>query len=126
MTGMAVRRRQVTLTLCAEDEKLRVTKKEIPRNSSYVEVKRHDPFLPEEKEIYSDRPNFDSSLALVMVDARAYWGRLGWGNYEQLYIVSPQSAAGLSLADSDGHDVGPSTIGEGSEAGTARQQPSSR
>ena len=44
------------------DESLRVTKKPIPRYTSYVDVKRHDLYLPEEKEQYAYFPNFDSNL----------------------------------------------------------------
>lgn len=105
--------------LCAwldKDEKLRVTKKQIPRMTSYVDVKRHDLFLPEEVDMYRDLPNFDSSLASIKIPSQAYWSRLFLGNYDNLYIVSPESSPNSSVADSDSQRPSPtSTWGQNSE-----------
>ncbi|KAF7193658.1 hypothetical protein HII31_05004 [Pseudocercospora fuligena] len=98
-----------------KDEKLRVTKKQIPRLQSFVDVKRHDLYLPEEKEMYSDLPNFDSSLASIKIPSTAYWSRLFLGNYDNLYIVSPESTPTSSVADSDSRRTSPtSTWGQDS------------
>lgn len=88
------------LTNLAEDENLRVTKKSIPRLSSYVDVKRHDLFLEGEKELYSSQPNYDSSLASIKIPSGVYWSRLFTGGYGDLYIVSPEGTPNSSLADS--------------------------
>jgi len=113
--------------LCAlldKEERLRVTKKQIPRMSSYVDVKRHDLFLPEEADLYRDLPNFDSSLASIKIPSQAYWSRLFLGNYDNLYIVSPESSPISSVADQDSRRLSPtSTWGTNSEAsaGTGTQ-----
>ncbi|KAI7468001.1 hypothetical protein KC351_g13807 [Hortaea werneckii] len=89
--------------LCAwldKDEKLRCTKKPLPRGTSYLDIKRHDLYLPDEKDIYSGYPNYDSSLAAIKVPSLAYWSRIFLGNYDALYIVSPESSPAASVADS--------------------------
>ncbi|KAI7153447.1 hypothetical protein KC349_g8347 [Hortaea werneckii] len=96
--------------LCAwldKDEKLRCTKKPLPRGTSYIDIKRHDLYLPSEKDIYSGYPNYDSSLAAIKVPSLPYWSRIFWGNYDELYIVSPESSpAGSSVADSESRKTG--------------------
>jgi hypothetical protein len=100
------------------DESLRVTKKPIPRYTSYVDVKRHDLYLPEEKEQYADFPNFDSNLASIKVPSLAYWSRLLLGNYQDLYIVSPESSPTSSQADEDSRRTSPTnTWGQDSQEG---------
>lgn len=90
-----------------KDEKLRVTKKPIPRLTSYVDVKRHDLYLPEEKEQFASFPNYDSNLASVKVPSMAYWSRALLGNYHDLYIVSPESSPSSSIADDDSRRTSP-------------------
>ena len=68
----------------------------IPRGTSHVEIKRHDLYLPDEKELYSEYPNYDSSLASIKVPTLAYWSRMFLGNYDELYIVSPESSPSSS------------------------------
>lgn len=104
------------LTVVSADEKLRVTKKQIPRMSSYVEIKRHDLYLPDEQEMYKTLPNYDSSLASIKLPSTAYWSRLFLGNYDNLYIVSPETTPTSSVADEDSQRTSPtSTWGQGSE-----------
>ncbi|KAI6861128.1 hypothetical protein KC319_g9454 [Hortaea werneckii] len=89
--------------LCAwldKDEKLRCTKKPLPRGTSYLDIKRHDLYLPDEKEIYCHYPNYDASLAAIKVPSLPYWSRMFLGNYDELYIVSPESSPTGSMADS--------------------------
>ncbi|KAI7507700.1 hypothetical protein KC347_g6681 [Hortaea werneckii] len=89
--------------LCAwldKDEKLRCTKKPLPRGTSYLDIKRHDLYLPDEKDMYSGYPNYDSSLAAIKVPSLAYWSRIFLGNYDELYIVSPENSPAASVADS--------------------------
>lgn len=98
------------------DEKLRCTKRTIPRGTAYVEIKRHDLYLPEEKELYADFPNYDSSLASIKVPTLAYWSRMFLGGYDELYIVSPESSPNSSIADEDSRRTSPtSTWGQDSE-----------
>jgi hypothetical protein len=82
------------------DGRLRCTKKRIPRGTSYVEVRRHDLFLPPEKERYSSTPNFNSSLASIKVPFPQYLSNLFFGNYEDLYIVSPETTPSGSRTSS--------------------------
>ncbi|WPH00547.1 Hypothetical protein R9X50_00337600 [Acrodontium crateriforme] len=82
-----------------KNESLRVTKKHIPRGQSYVDVKRHDLFLDAEKESYAEYPNYDSSLASIKIPSLAYWSHMFFGNYEDLYIVSPETSTNPSVVD---------------------------
>ncbi|KAI7542733.1 hypothetical protein KC317_g16501, partial [Hortaea werneckii] len=102
--------------LCAwldKDEKLRCTKKPLPRGTSYLDIKRHDLYLPDEKEIYSHYPNYDSSLAAIKVPSLPYWSRIFLGNYAELYIVSPESSPASSVADSESRKTGGGGISPG-------------
>ncbi|KAF2769521.1 hypothetical protein EJ03DRAFT_327368 [Teratosphaeria nubilosa] len=105
--------------LCAwldKDERLRCTRKRIPRGTSYVDVRRHDLYLPDEKDTYSHLPNYESSLASIKVPFLAYLSNLIFGSYEELYIVSPESSPASSLADVESRRSSPtSTWGENSE-----------
>ncbi|KAF1818485.1 uncharacterized protein K489DRAFT_391224 [Dissoconium aciculare CBS 342.82] len=82
--------------LCAwldKDPSHRVTRKPLPRYTSFLDIKRHDLYLPSERTAYADLPNYDSSLASVKVPMGAYLSRiLGRGSYEDLFIVSPESS----------------------------------
>ena len=98
-----------TLTDISTDEKLRVTRKAIPRYTSYVDIKRHDLYVPSEKQLYADFPNYNSNLASIKVPSLAYWSRLLFGNYQDLYIVSPESSPSSSVADEDSRRSSPTS-----------------
>lgn len=91
------------------DESLRVTKKLIPRGASYIDIKRHDLYLEGEKQMYKHFPNYDSSLASIKIPSGAYWSRLIFGNYYELYIVSPESSANSSIVGDDSRNITPSS-----------------
>lgn len=74
------------------DEGLRVTKKAIPRYTSYLDVQRADLYLPQEREDYAKYPNFNSNLASIRMPSVAYWSRMLFGNYSELFIVSPETS----------------------------------
>lgn len=89
------------LDTSATDERRRVTKKPLPRLTSYVEIKRHDLFLPEEKAQYADLPNYDSSLASIRVPLGAYLRRaVAPSGYENIYIVSHENGGSPSSSTS--------------------------
>jgi hypothetical protein len=90
-------------------EKHRVTRKPIPRYTSYVDVKRHDLYMPEEKAVYEKFPNYDSSLASVKIPAIPYWSRMFLGRYPDLYIVSTESSPSSSVASGSTRNVSPTT-----------------
>ena len=94
------------------DESLRVTTKPIPRATSVVDVKRHDLYLPYEKELYGHLPNYDSNLASIKVPSLAYWSRMLWGGYENLYIVSAESSPNSSQADPESIRTSPTNTWE--------------
>jgi hypothetical protein len=99
-------------------ERHRVTKKPIPRYTSYVDVKRHDLYLPEEKPMYASFPNYDSSLASIKIPSIPYWSRMLLGNYSELFIVSPESSPSSSIADDDSRRASPTAAwGSSSELG---------
>lgn len=64
-------------------------------------MRRHDLFLPEEKENYYDLPNYESSVASIKLPSHAYWSKVLFGRYSQLFIVSPETSPNCSLADDD-------------------------
>ena len=91
------------------DDKYRVTRKPIPRLTSYINIKRHDLYLPSERELYADFPNYNSDLASIKIPSLAYWSRLFMGNYQDLYIVSPESSPSSSQADDESRRTSPTT-----------------
>lgn len=90
-------------------EKHRVTRKPIPRYTSYVDVKRHDLYMPEEKAEYEKFPNYDSSLASVKIPSIPYWSRMFLGRYPELYIVSAESSPSSSVASGSTRHVSPTS-----------------
>lgn len=67
---------------------LRVTKKPIPRGNSRLEVRTEDLLMPEDLKRYSSKPTLKSSLANVGLPSSAYWKRLLFNAFPDLYIVS--------------------------------------
>jgi len=67
---------------------LRVAKKKIPRGNSRVEVRTEDLFPEEDRKKYSKYPTLKSSLANVGLPSGAYWKRLIFNSFPELYIVS--------------------------------------
>lgn len=65
--------------------------------------------MPEEKEQYAHFPNYESSLASIKVPTLAYWSRLFFGNYHELYIVSPESSPSSSVADDESRRASPTS-----------------
>lgn len=78
---------------------LRVTKKDIPRGTSYIDVRRHDLYMPYEKEQFSEYPNYDSWLAEIKVPSSVWWNRYLLGGYDKLYIVSPELSPASTPTD---------------------------
>ena len=76
------------------DVRHRVTRKPIPRFTSYLDIQRQDLFLPEEKDQYMGFPNFHSSLASVKVPSRVYWERAFGPRFQELFIVSGETGGG--------------------------------
>ena len=67
-------------------------------------------------EQYGKFPNYDSSLASIKVPLLAYLSRLVFGGYDELYIVSPETTPGSSLADENSRQVSPtSSLGTSSQ-----------
>jgi hypothetical protein len=67
---------------------LRVTKKKIPRGNSRLDVRTEDLLMPDDLEKYKSKPTLKSSLANVGLPSSAYWKRLIFNSYQDLYIVS--------------------------------------
>ena len=107
---------KITILTARADDKYRVTRKPIPRMTSYINVKRHDLYLPDEKHMYADFPNYDSNLASIKIPSLPYWSRMVLGNYQDLYIVSPESSPSSSQADDESRRTSP-TATWGQESG---------
>ena len=81
---------------------MRVTKKKIPRGNSRVEVRTEDLLMAEDLAKYAEKPTLKSSLANVGLPSSAYWKRLLFNSFPELYIVSrsitpsPQNSANNS------------------------------
>ncbi|PSN64465.1 hypothetical protein BS50DRAFT_575910 [Corynespora cassiicola Philippines] len=66
----------------------RVTKKKIPRGNSRLEIHTEDILMPEDLQRYADKPTLKASLANVGLPSSAYWKRLLFNSFPELYIVS--------------------------------------
>ncbi|KAF2634529.1 hypothetical protein P280DRAFT_413599 [Massarina eburnea CBS 473.64] len=83
--------RELCKTLDEDEDNLpfmRVTKKPIPRGNSRLEVLTQDLMMPEDVEKYASKPTLKASLANVGLPSSAYWKRLLFNSYPDLYIVS--------------------------------------
>ncbi|EKG09901.1 hypothetical protein MPH_13014 [Macrophomina phaseolina MS6] len=80
-----------------KDPSLRVTRKKIPRGDSRVEVKREDLWNDDEKSEFSEYPNSKSGLASVCLPRSVWFKRMLFGQFEDLYIVSPETSPSNSL-----------------------------
>ncbi|KAF2227953.1 hypothetical protein BDZ85DRAFT_255163 [Elsinoe ampelina] len=92
--GMSVEKttQQALCEALDRNRSLRVTKMSIPKRTTYIEVKRHDLFMPYEHEKYREFPNYNSSLASIRLPSNVYWSRNLFGTYDKLYIVSPETS----------------------------------
>jgi hypothetical protein len=92
---------------------LRVTKKEIPRGNSRLDVRAEDLLMPEDREKYKHKPTLQSSVANVGLPSSAYWKRVLFDSYKDLYIVSksPKATPESSLTNTpeSSQHVSPST-----------------
>ncbi|KAF2195449.1 hypothetical protein K469DRAFT_616084 [Zopfia rhizophila CBS 207.26] len=92
---------------------LRVTKKKIPRGNSRLEVRTEDLLLPDDLKKYSEKPTLKSSLANVGLPSGAYWKRLLFNSFPELYIVSrsitPSPESSLNNSPESSQHVSPST-----------------
>lgn len=90
---------------------LRVTKKKIPRGNSRLEVRTEDLLMPEDVKRYAEKPTLKSSLANVGLPSFAYWKRLLFNQYPELYIVSrsisPSPASSLNNSPESSQHVSP-------------------
>ncbi|KAF2084112.1 hypothetical protein K490DRAFT_16993, partial [Saccharata proteae CBS 121410] len=83
-----------------KDPRLRVSRKRIPRGDSRVEVKTEDLYNEPERSEYQKYPNFRNSLANIGLPSSVYWKRLLFNQFQDLYIVSPESSPASSLNNS--------------------------
>ncbi|KAF2747120.1 hypothetical protein M011DRAFT_526488 [Sporormia fimetaria CBS 119925] len=98
---------------------MRVTKKKIPRGNSRLDVLTEDLLMPDDLEKCKHKPTLKSSLANVGLPSSAYWQRLLFDQYPELYIVSrsiqptpesslnnsPESSQHVSPAHTFPHEV---------------------
>ncbi|KAF2834838.1 hypothetical protein M501DRAFT_999862 [Patellaria atrata CBS 101060] len=71
---------------------MRVSRKKIPRGNSRIEVKTEDLYNEPEKSAYQKFPNAKNSLASIGLPSVVYWKRLLLNEYQDLYIISPESS----------------------------------
>jgi hypothetical protein len=94
-------------------EYMRVTKKKIPRGNSRLEVRAEDLMMPEDLEKYKEKPTLKSSLANVGLPSTAYWKRLLFNSFPDLYIVSksvtPSPGNSANNSPENSQHVSPST-----------------
>ncbi|KAK7178367.1 hypothetical protein PSPO01_15589 [Paraphaeosphaeria sporulosa] len=92
---------------------MRVTKKEIPRGNSRLEIRTEDLLLPEDLERNRDKSTLKSSLANVGLPSTAYWKRLLFNSFLEIYIVhrSPTTSPASSKNNSpeNSQHVSPAT-----------------
>jgi hypothetical protein len=66
----------------------RLTRKPIPRGNSRVDVHGEDLMCPEDRERYADKMTVKTSLANVGLPSGAYWKRLVFNSFPELFILS--------------------------------------
>jgi len=92
---------------------LRVTKKKIPRGNSRLEIRTEDLLLPDDLKKYAEKPTLKSSLANVGLPSTAYWKRLLFNSFPELYIVSksitPSPLSSTNPSPESSQHVSPST-----------------
>ncbi|KAF2730102.1 hypothetical protein EJ04DRAFT_53979 [Polyplosphaeria fusca] len=92
---------------------LRVTRKKIPRGNSRLEVRAEDLMMPEDLKKYADKPTLKSSAANVGLPSIAYWKRLLFNSYPELFIVSrsatPSPVSSTNNSPESSQHVSPST-----------------
>ena len=90
---------------------IRVTRKPIPRGNSRLEIRTEDLMLPEEVKRYCQKPTLKSSVANVGLSSSAYWKRLLFNSYSDLYIVSrsPSPHTSPNSSPESSQHVSPST-----------------
>ncbi|KAH7119028.1 hypothetical protein B0J11DRAFT_82774 [Dendryphion nanum] len=92
---------------------MRVTKKKIPRGNSRLEVHTEDLLLPADLEKYKQKPTLKSSVANVGLPSSAYWKRLLFNSFPDLYIVSrsptPSPDSSPNTSPESSQHVSPST-----------------
>ncbi|KAL0257727.1 hypothetical protein SLS55_006890 [Diplodia seriata] len=96
-TGLDVSSQEDLCKALDKDPSLRVTRKRIPRGDSRVEVKREDLWNDEEKSTYSEFPNSKSGLASVCLPRSVWFKRMLFNQFQDLYIVSPETTPTSSL-----------------------------
>ncbi|KAF1983567.1 hypothetical protein K402DRAFT_448145 [Aulographum hederae CBS 113979] len=81
-----------------KDLRLRCSRKPIPRGNSRIEVKQEDLYNEPERSIYNQQgyPNMKNSLASIGLPSPVYWKRLLFNQFQDLYIVSPESSPNSS------------------------------
>lgn len=92
---------------------MRVTKKHIPRGNSRLEVRTEDLLMPDDVEKFAMKPTLKASLANVGLPSSAYWKRLLFNSYPELYIVSrsvtPSPESSKNNSPESSQHVSPST-----------------
>lgn len=92
---------------------MRVTKKKIPRGNSRLEVHAEDLLLPADLEKYKQKPTLKASVANVGLPSAAYWKRLLFNSFRELYIVSksptPSPESSPNNSPESSQHVSPST-----------------
>lgn len=86
----------------------RCARKHIPRGASRIDVHARDA-LPERERAVADKaalPTAELALASIGLPRSVYWRRLLFGQFSELYILSPEtSPAGSEVGSSHGDDM---------------------
>ncbi|KAK3078840.1 hypothetical protein LTS18_006494 [Coniosporium uncinatum] len=91
--GLKIERQGDLRKTLEKDRRLRCSRKRIPRGNSRIDVKTEDLFNDPERSTYQRAayPNMKSNLASIGLPRIVYWKRLLLNQFEDLYIVSPES-----------------------------------
>lgn len=87
-----------------KDRKWRCSRKRIPRGTSRIDVLQGDLFNEPERTQYAKYPNQTCNLASIGLPSMVYWRRLLFGEFEDLYILSPENSAKTSPNESNSSD----------------------
>ncbi|KAF2234796.1 hypothetical protein EV356DRAFT_576485 [Viridothelium virens] len=98
--GITVQSQEDLCQALDKDPHLRCSRKPLPRMCSRVDIRTEDLYNEPEKTAYQHYPNCKASLASVGLPMGVSMRRMLFGDFSDLYIVSPESSPTNSQASS--------------------------
>lgn len=108
---------QLCRDLDKETNRWRCSKKPISRGTSRLDIQVRDLLNEPDRTLHAGRPNQTDSIANAGLPRSVWWKRLLFGEFKELFILSPDSSSNIGTA-STGH-LGGSVSNSGNTSGDA-------